>query len=127
MENQLRDKIKNLVIEELNTIMNETQAGSLLNKDFDPVDPEVHIAGYGVMLRSQLRTEITNRITALAKTAKLAETDETPYDSYKTMMGIIGDKGILMRFIQAELAVADELEAMRTKGGRRAIPIPKQK
>jgi hypothetical protein len=29
--------------------------------------------------------------------------------------------------IKAELDVAEELESMRTKGGRRAVPIPKQK
>lgn len=102
--------------------------GSLTDtKNFDPLDPEVHITGYGVLLRSQLRSEIANRLKTMTKTAQDAAGSETSYNQYKALLSLIGEKGVLTRFILAELDVADELESLRTKGGRRSIPIPKQK
>jgi hypothetical protein len=102
--------------------------GSLTDpKNFDPIDPEVHITGYGVLLRSQLRNEIATRLSTMAKTAQEAAGSDVPYNQYKTLVSLIGEKGVLTRFILAELEVADELESLRTKGGRRSTPIPKQK
>jgi hypothetical protein len=43
------------------------------------------------------------------------------------MLPLLTEKGMLAVFIKAELQVADELEAIRVQGGRRNIPIPKQK
>jgi hypothetical protein len=126
----LKDKLKNLISEELASIMVETsgRAGGLLNpKNFDPVDPEVHIAGYGTMTRSALRDEIARRLEMLTKSAKQAAATETSYANYESMLPLLTEKGMIATFIKAELAVADELEAMRTQGGRRNTPIPKQK
>ena len=38
----------------------------------------------------------------------------------------ITDKGVLMNQIKAEVEISQQLESLRTKGGRRAQPIPKQ-
>ena len=126
----LKDKLRNLISEEITGIMMEAsgRAGGLLNpKDFDPVDPEVHIAGYGTMTRSALREEIARRLEMLTKTAKEAAGSETAYANYESMLPLLTEKGMIASFIRAELAVADELESIRTQGGRRNIPIPKQK
>lgn len=126
----LKDKLKNLISEELASIMVETsgRAGGLLDpKNFDPVDPEVHITGYGTMTRSALRNEIARRLEMLAKTAKQAAASEVSYANYESMLPLLTERGMLAVFIKAELQVADELEAMRVQGGRRNIPIPKQK
>jgi len=104
------------------------RAGGLLNpKDFDPVDPEVHITGYGTMTRSALREEIARRLEMLTKSAKEAAAAETSYANYESMLPLLTEKGMIASLIRAELAVADELESIRTQGGRRTTPIPKQK
>lgn len=126
----LKDKLRNLISEEITGIMMEAsgRAGGLLNpKDFDPVDPEVHVTGYGTMTRSALRDEIARRLEMLTKSARQAAGSETAYANYESMLPLLTEKGMIASFIRAELAVADELEAMRTQGGRRNIPIPKQK
>jgi len=126
----LRNRLKNLIIEEVQSVLAERsyQHGGLLNPDkFDPVDPEVHIVGFGTMSRASLRKEIVTRIEGALNTAKNAAAgSDSSHDSYKSLEGVFEDKGVLMLQINAEAEIANELEQLRTKGGRRAIPIPKQ-
>ena len=126
----LRNKLKGLIIQEVKSVIAERsyQFGGLLDAEkFDPVDPEVHIVGFGTMTRSALRQEIITRLEGALNTAKNASAgSNTSYDSYKSLEGVLEDKGVLMQQIKAEQEIANELEQLRTKGGRRAIPIPKQ-
>ena len=126
----LRNRLKGLIIQEVKSVLAERsyQYGGLLDPEkFDPVDPEVHIVGFGTMARSSLRKEIVTRLEGAYKTAKNAAAGSTSaYDSYKSLEGVLEDKGVLMQQIKAEQEIANELEQLRTKGGRRAIPIPKQ-
>ena len=126
----LRNKLKEIINEEVKSVLAERsyQYGGLLDPDkFDPVDPEVHIVGFGTMARSALRKEIVTRLEGALNTAKSAAAgSDTSYDSYKSLEGVLEDKGVLMQQIRAEIEIANELEELRTKGGRRAIPIPKQ-
>ena len=127
----LRNKLKGLIIQEVKSVIAERsyQFGGLLDAEkFDPVDPEVHIVGFGTMARSALRKEIVTRLEGALNTAKTASAgSETSYDSYRSLEGVLEDKGILMQQIKAEIEIANELDELRIKGGRRAIPIPKQK
>ena len=126
----LKNKLKGIIIQEVKSVLAERsyQFGGLLDAEkFDPVDPEVHIVGFGTMARSALRKEIVTRLEGALNTAKSAAAgSDTSYDSYKSLEGVLEDKGILMQQIKAEIEIANELEQLRTKGGRRAIPIPKQ-
>ena len=126
----LRNRLVGLIKEEVKTVMSERtyKFGGLLDKEnFDPIDPEVHIVGFGTMARSSLRKEIVTRLEGALNTAKSAAAgSDTSYDSYKSLEGVLEDKGVLMQQIKAEQEIAEELEQLRTKGGRRAIPIPKQ-
>ena len=126
----LRNKLKGLIIQEVNNVLAERsyRYGGLLDPEkFDPVDPEVHIVGFGTMARSSLRKEIVTRLEGALNTAKNASAgSNTSYDSYKSLEGVLEDKGVLMQQIKAEIEIANELEQLRTKGGRRSIPIPKQ-
>jgi hypothetical protein len=79
------------------------------------------------MSRSSLRNEIVTRLEGALATAKdAAEGDDSSYDSYKSLEGVFEDKGVLMLQIKAEIEIANELDELRRKGGRRAQPIPKQ-
>jgi hypothetical protein len=126
----LKNKLKGIIIQEVKSVLAERsyQFGGLLDPEkFDPVDPEVHIVGFGTMARSALRKEIVTRLEGALNTAKSAAAgSDTSYDSYKSLEGVLEDKGVLMQQIKAEQEIANELEGLRTKGGRRAIPIPKQ-
>ena len=126
----LKNKLKGIIIQEVKSVLAERsyQFGGLLDPEkFDPVDPEVHIVGFGTMARSALRKEIVTRLEGALNTAKSAAAGtETSYDSYKSLEGVLEDKGVLMQQIKAEQEIANELEGLRKKGGRRAIPIPKQ-
>ena len=126
----LRNKLKEIINEEVKSVLAERsyQFGGLLDpNDFDPVDPEVHIVGFGTMARSALRKEIVTRLEGALNTAKSAAAGtDSSYDSYKSLEGVLEDKGVLMQQIKAEQEIANELEHLRTKGGRRSIPIPKQ-
>ena len=126
----LRNKLKEIIIQEVKSVLAERsyQYGGLLDPEkFDPVDPEVHIVGFGTMARSSLRKEIVTRLEGALNTAKSAAAgSDSSYDSYRSLEGVLEDKGILMQQIKAEIEIANELEQLRTKGGRRAIPIPKQ-
>ncbi len=126
----LLNRIKGLVKEEVSSILSERnyQYGGLLDPDnFDPIDPEIHIVGFGTMARSSLRKEIATRLEGALKTAKDASAGgPNSYDKYKSLEGVLEDKGVLMQQIKAEVEIANQLEQLRIKGGRRSIPIPKQ-
>ena len=126
----LRNKLESIIKEEVNNVLAERtyQHGGLLDpKNFDPIDPEVHITGYGTMTRSALRREIAKRLEGAAATAKTAATGKSgSYRMYKNLNTDLEDKNVLSMFIKAEIEVAEELEELRTKGGRRSTPIPKQ-
>ena len=126
----LKNRLKNLIKEEVNSVLAERsyQYGGLLDPEkFDPVDPEVHIVGFGTMAWSALRKEIVTRLEGALNTAKSAAAGtDSSYDSYKSLEGVLEDKGVLMQQIKAEVEIANQLEQLRIKGGRRAIPIPKQ-
>ena len=126
----LWNRLKQLIKEEVGSVIAERsyRYGGLLAPDkFDPVDPEIHIVGFGTMSRSSLRNEIVTRLEGALATAKdAAEGDDSSYDSYKSLEGVFEDKGVLMLQIKAEIEIANELDELRRKGGRRAQPIPKQ-
>jgi hypothetical protein len=126
----LKNKLKEIISQEVKSVLLERsyQFGGLLDPEkFDPVDPEVHIVGFGTMARSALRKEIVTRLEGALNTAKSAAAGtDTSYDSYKSLEGVLEDKGVLMQQIKAEQEIAEELEGLRKQGGRRAIPIPKQ-
>jgi len=126
----LKNKLKGIIIQEVKNVLAERsyRYGGLLDPEkFDPIDPEVHIVGFGTMARSALRTDIASRLEGALNTAKTASAgSDTSYDSYKSLEGVLEEKGILMQQIKAEQEIANELEQLRTKGGRRAQPIPKQ-
>lgn len=126
----LRNKLESIIEEEVNNVLAERtyKHGGLLDpKNFDPIDPEVHITGYGTMTRSALRREIAKRLEGAAATAKTAATGKSgSYRMYKNLNTDLEDKNVLSMFIKAEIEVAEELEELRTKGGRRSTPIPKQ-
>jgi hypothetical protein len=126
----LKNKLKAIIVEEVKSVLSERsyKYGGLLDANqFDPIDPEVHIVGFGTMARSSLRQEIVTRLEGALKTAKDASAGGTnSYDKFKSLEGVLEDKGVLMQQIKAEQEIAEELEQLRIKGGRRAIPIPKQ-
>ena len=129
-QQDLKNKLKEIIKEEVSSVLAERsyKYGGLLDPEkFDPVDPEIHIVGFGTMARSALRKEIVTRLEGALNTAKSAAIGKsTSYDSYKSLEGVLEDKGVLMQQIKAEQEIANELEQLRTKGGRRSIPIPKQ-
>ena len=57
-KSDLKNKLKSIVKEDVSSLLAERdyKYGGLLDpEDFDPVDPEVHIIGFGSMTRSALR------------------------------------------------------------------------
>ena len=126
----LRNKLESIIKEEVNNVLAERtyKYGGLLDpKNFDPVDPEIHVAGYGTLSRSALRREIAKRLEGLASTAKTAAAGGTgSFRMYQNLSNDLNDQAVLSLFVNAEIEVAEELESLRTKGGRRATPIPKQ-
>lgn len=128
-KNDYKNRIREMIAEELQNVLNESsyRYGGLLDpKDFDPIDPEVHVVGFGSMTRSQLRDGIASRIAAMSKTAADAVTAEDAYRKYKSLLGLIEEKSVIQQMIRAEIEVAEQLEALRKKGGRRSTPIPPQ-
>ena len=74
-----------------------------------------------------VRKEIATRLEGALSTAKDASAGgPNSYDKYKSLEGVLEDKGVLMQQIKAEAEIANQLEQLRIKGGRRSIPIPKQ-
>jgi hypothetical protein len=130
MKNDLVNRLRAIIKEELSAVVAEntyTYGGLLDPKEFDPIDPEVHVTGFGTMVRSELRDEIKKRIMSLYKTAEDAAADEAKsYNKYKALRSELSDKAMLQQLINAELEISDQLESLRTKGGRRTVAIPKQ-
>lgn len=126
----LRNKLESIIKEEVNNVLAERtyKYGGLLDpKNFDPIDPEVHIAGYGTLSRSALRREIAKRLEGLARTAKTAAAGGSgSFRMYQNLSNDLDEQSVLNLFVNAEIEIAEELESLRTKGGRRATPIPKQ-
>tara|TARA_Y100001973_G_C5079526_1_gene271768 strand:+ start:103 stop:501 length:399 start_codon:yes stop_codon:yes gene_type:complete len=126
----LKNKLKSIIVEEVQSVISERsyKYGGLLDaENFDPIDPEIHIVGFGTMARSSLRNEIVTRLEGALKTAEdAAAGGPNSYDKFKSLEGVLEDKGVLMQQIKAEQEIANQLEQLRIKGGRRAIPIPKQ-
>jgi len=80
------------------------------------------------MARSALREEIVTRLEGALKSAESAASNPSvAYDTYKTLEGILGEESVLMLQMRADIEVSEQLEELRKKGGRRAIPIPPQK
>jgi hypothetical protein len=131
MDNKdLRTKLNQIIQEEIKSVLTERsyKYGGLLDpNNFDPIDPEIHIVGWGTLTRSALRREIARRIEGLAKTAKEAAAGGAgSFRKYSNLANDMNDKSVLTLMINAEIEVAEELEDRRKKGGRRATPIPKQ-
>ena len=126
----LKNKLKTIVKEEVSSLLAERdyKYGGLLDPDeFDPIDPEVHVIGFGTMARSALRQDIVRRLQGALKTAKDAATGgSNSYDKFKSLEGVLEPNGVLQQQLKAESEISDQLEQLRSKGGRRAIPIPKQ-
>ena len=126
----LKYKLKQIIHEEVRTVISEREYkyGGLLDpENFDPVDPEVHISGYGTMSRSALRREIVRRLEGSLRSAKSAAVGRSgSFEMYKNLSGDLEPNNTLSLLINAEIEVANQLEELRTKGGRRAEPIPKQ-
>jgi len=127
----LHNKLKSIIDEEVNNVLAERnyKYGGILDiEKLDPVDPQIHVVGFGTMNRTSLRKEIVTRLEGALKSAKNAASNPNiAYDTYKTLESIIGDDSVLMLQLRADNEVSQQLEDMRKKGGRRAIPIPPQK
>ena len=130
-KSDLKNKLKSIVKEEVSSLLAERdyKYGGLLDpEDFDPVDPEVHIIGFGSMTRSALRQEIVRRLQGALQTAKDAATGgNNSYDKFKSLEGVLEPNGVLQQQLKAEREISQQMEELRSQGGRRAIPIPKQK
>ena len=124
----MKDIRKKLREEVAGVIKEEKIYGSLADpSDFDPIDPEINVKGFGTYSRTQLRDSIATRLAAAAATAKKAAAGgPMSHTMYRNLRGILGEMSALYYMVSAELDVADEMEAIRKKGGRRTSPIPKQ-
>ncbi len=122
------DQLINIIKEEVSKMLQEQKTGGLLDpKNFDPVNPDVEIPGFGTMDRNSLRLGIVSRLEGVLDTAKnAAKGGPMTYKNYENMSALLSDNNVLLTMIRTEIAVADELEAMRKRGGRRTIAIPKQ-
>lgn len=125
MKNSIRKKLR----EEVQSVLKEEKVyGTLADpNDFDPIDPEINVKGFGTYSRTALRDAIASRLKAAAETAeKAAAGGPMAHSMYRNLRGILGEMSALYYMVNAELDVADELESIRKKGGRRTSPIPKQ-
>jgi hypothetical protein len=123
--------VRQIIYEEVKRLLEATtKYGALANpKDFDPNDPEIIIKGFGTYTRSTLRDSIANRLSQLAKLAKDINTTQDPVTANRLMRNLassIDESNVLYHMIKADIELAEQLEVMRTKGGRRSVPIPKQ-
>ena len=125
-----KNKLTNIIKEEIQIVLSEQDGkySSLANpKKMDPNDPEIYIKGFGTYSRSALRLQIARRLKGIADTAKKAARGGAMSSTYyKNLESLVGEGSIIISLIKSELETAAELEAMRTKGGRRSMPIPKQ-
>jgi hypothetical protein len=44
----------------------------------------------------------------------------------RNLAAALDTSNVLYHMVKADVETAEELESMRTKGGRRSVPIPKQ-
>lgn len=98
--------------------------------NFNPDDPEILVSGFGTYSRSALQLAILNRLKGLYKIASEASKSEphVAYRLYNNIRILLDTKtGVIPRLVQAEIDVSNQLDAMRAKGGKRNIIIPKQK
>ena len=127
----LHNILKSIIEDEVESVLSERKykyGGVLDLEKLDPVDPQIHIVGFGTMSRTSLRKEIVTRLEGALKSAKNAAANPSvAYDTYKTLEGILGDESVLMLQMLADNEVSDQLEELRKKGGRRTMPIPPQK
>mgnify|MGYP003135143091 CR=1 FL=1 len=125
MKLDLKNRIQEIIREEITTALQELDGELLDREDFDPVDPDVKIKGFGTMPRSQLRREIADRLSGAVTTAKqgMANGDIELYASLKQLLA---PTGVLHTLISAEISVGEELNAIRSRGGNRPTQIPKQ-
>tara|TARA_R100000808_G_C2035599_1_gene77466 strand:+ start:167 stop:565 length:399 start_codon:yes stop_codon:yes gene_type:complete len=131
MEGQdFKNKLLDIIKEEIQVVLSEESGkhSSLANpKKMDPNDPEIYIKGFGTYTRSALRLQIARRLKSIADTAKKAAKGGPMANTYyKNLESLVGEGSIIISLIKSELETANELETMRTKGGRRSMPIPKQ-
>jgi len=124
----LKNKLLEIIKEEVRLVVNEATVSSLADpKKMDPNDPEIYVKGFGTYTRSALRLQIANRLKTIADTAKKAAAGGPMAATYyKNLDGLVGEGSIISALIKAEMETATELEALRKKGGRRSMPIPKQ-
>ncbi len=96
--------------------------------DMDVLDPSIEISGFRTMKRSTAIEFVYRRLDGLAKSLRAAKNDPTQiYTRAKSMRDALDPKtGELYATVQALIDVAEELDALREKGGRRETPIPKQ-
>lgn len=126
----LKNKLLDIIKEEVRLVVDEAagKVSSLADpKKMDPNDPEIYVKGFGTYTRSALRLQIARRLKGISDTAKKAASGG-PMSStyYKNLDSLVGEGSIISALIKAELETAEELEALRKKGGRRSMPIPKQ-
>lgn len=123
-----QDQLRHIIKEEVSKVLQEQKIGGLLDpENFDPVNPDVEIPGFGTMDRNSLRMGIVSRLEGVLATAKnAAKGGPMTYKNYENIASLLSDNNVLLTMIRTEIAVADELESMRKRGGRRTIPIPKQ-
>jgi hypothetical protein len=117
--------LRRIIKEEYNKLMEASNKyGMIANpKNVDPVDPEL------IVTRSTLRDSVANRLTQLAKLAKDANNASDPETANRLMRNLaaaLDTSNVLYHMVKADVETAEELESMRTKGGRRSVPIPKQ-
>ena len=126
----LKNKLLDIIKEEVRLVVDEAagKVSSLADpKKMDPNDPEIYVKGFGTYTRSALRLQIANRLKTIADTAKKAAAGGPMSATYyKNLDSLVGEGSIISALIKAELETAEELEALRKKGGRRSMPIPKQ-
>lgn len=123
--------IRKIVKEEYSKLMEESEKyGTLANpKNVDPIDPELIVKGFGSYTRSTLRDSIANRLQQLSKLAKDANSAQDPETANRLMRNLasaIDPSNVLFHMIKADVEISEQMESMRTKGGRRSMPIPKQ-
>jgi hypothetical protein len=123
--------LRRIIKEEYNRLMEASDKyGMIANpKNVDPVDPELIVKGFGSYTRSTLRDSVANRLSQLAKLAKDANNASDPETANRLMRNLaaaLDTSNVLYHMVKADVETAEELESMRTKGGRRSVPIPKQ-
>jgi hypothetical protein len=93
----------------------------------DVLDPSIVIDGFRTMKRSTAIEFLYRRLDGLTKSLRSANTPEQIYTRAKSLRDSLDPRtGEIFATVQALIDVAEELEAIRSKGGRRDVPIPKQ-